>query len=83
MMCRENSPRPPLQVLGKAGSVKVNGREPKSCLARVFNFKLGCFVMCTIARPIHAWPSLELKTRLRFSPIRLSLSMSKVKNTRQ
>ena len=31
------------------GSTKANGREPKSCLGRVFNFKLGCFVMCTIA----------------------------------
>jgi hypothetical protein len=28
---------------GKAGNTKANGREPKSCLGRVFNFKLGCF----------------------------------------
>ncbi len=83
-MCRECSPRPLLQVLGKSGSgVKDNGREPKSCLGQVFNFKLGCLVMCTIAWPIQAWPSLELKTRLRFRPISLSLSMSKVKNVRQ
>ncbi len=27
-------------------STNANGREPKSCLGRVFNFKLGCFVMC-------------------------------------
>ena len=33
----------------KAGSAKVNGREPKSCLGRVFNFKLGHFVMYAIA----------------------------------
>ncbi len=26
------------------GSAKANGREPKSCLGRVFNFKLGPFV---------------------------------------
>ncbi len=26
-----------------AGSVKVIGREPKTCLGRVFNYKLGCF----------------------------------------
>ncbi len=25
------------------GSTKANGREPKTCLGRVFNFKLGCF----------------------------------------
>ncbi len=24
----------------------TNGREPKSCLGRVFNFKLGCFARC-------------------------------------
>ena len=26
-----------------AGSAKVNGREPKTCLGRVFDYKLGCF----------------------------------------
>ncbi len=26
-----------------AGSTKTNGSEPKSCLGRVFNIKLGCF----------------------------------------
>ncbi len=25
------------------GSAKTNGREPKTCLGRVFNYKLGCF----------------------------------------
>ncbi len=25
------------------GSAKANGREPKSCLGQVFNFKLCCF----------------------------------------
>jgi hypothetical protein len=30
------------------GCAKANRREPKSCLGQVFNFKLGCFVMCTI-----------------------------------
>ena len=58
-----------------AGSTKANRREPKSCFGRVFNFKLGYFVMCTIARPIQARPSLELKTRPRFRPVSLSLSM--------
>ncbi len=31
------------------GSAKANGREPKSCLGRVFNFKLGHFVFYAIA----------------------------------
>ncbi len=26
------------------GSVKAKGREPKSCLGQVFNFKCGCFL---------------------------------------
>jgi len=35
--------------LQKAGSAKANGREPKSCLGRVFNFKVGHFVMHALA----------------------------------
>jgi hypothetical protein len=30
-------------------SAKANGREPKSCLGRVFNFNLGHFVLHAIA----------------------------------
>ena len=52
-----------------------NGREPKSCLGQVFNFKLGCFVMCTIAWSTQAQPSLMLKTQPRFCPVSLTLSM--------
>ncbi len=26
---------------------RANGREPKSCFGRVFNFKIGCFIICT------------------------------------
>ncbi len=37
----------------KAGSVKAYGREPKSGLGRVFNFKLGHFVMYAMAWYIH------------------------------
>jgi hypothetical protein len=62
----------------KAGSVKANGREPISCLGRVFIFKLGCFVMCTIAWPIQVWASLQWKTRPRFRPVSLRLSIIKV-----
>jgi len=25
------------------GRTKANGREPKTCLGRVFNYKLGCY----------------------------------------
>ncbi len=66
-------------VLDYNGSAKANGREPKSCLGRVFNFKFGCFVMCTVACPIQARPSLELKTRPRFRPVSLSLTMTTIK----
>ncbi len=57
------------------GSVKANGRKAKSCLCRVFNFKLGYFVMPALARHIQACPSQELKTRPRFCLVSLSLSM--------
>jgi hypothetical protein len=43
-------------------STKANGREPKSCLGWVFNFKLGCFSLCTIAQIIQARPILEYGT---------------------
>ncbi len=58
-----------------SGSAKANGREPKSCLCQVFNFKLGCFVMYATARHIQPRPSLELKTRPRFRPVSSSLSL--------
>ncbi len=59
--------------------MKAIGREPKSCLGRVFNFKLVRFVMFSIAWPLQARQSLELKTRPRFCPAGLSLSMNKAK----
>jgi hypothetical protein len=31
------------QSTDSAESAKANGREPKTCLGRVFNYKLGCF----------------------------------------
>ncbi len=65
---------------GTWGSAKANGREPKNCLGLVFNFKLGCFVMCTIALPIQEQPNLELITRPRFCPVSLSLSMGTLHN---
>jgi hypothetical protein len=58
----------------RLGSAKANGRDPKSCSGWVFNLKLGCFVMCAIARHIQARPSLELWTQLRFRPVSWSLS---------
>jgi hypothetical protein len=46
------SSRQTLKPAGKstlAGSAKANGREPKSCLGRVFNFESGHFAMYAIA----------------------------------
>jgi hypothetical protein len=37
--------------------------------------------MCTIAGSIQVQPSLELKTRPRFRPVSLSLSMLEVERT--
>jgi hypothetical protein len=47
------------------GARKLTGQK-LSCLGRVFNFKLGCFVMYAIAWHMQGWPSLELKTQPRF-----------------
>ncbi len=43
------------------GSAKANGREPKSGLGHVFNFKLDRFAMRAIAWRILSRPSLLLK----------------------
>ncbi len=40
------------RVTDRVGSTKANGREPKSCLGRVFIFKLGCFA--SIAMEAHS-----------------------------
>jgi hypothetical protein len=64
-------------VCHKSESAKANGREPKSCLGRAFNFKLARFVMHRIPRHIQARPSLELKIKPRFRPVSSSLSMHK------
>jgi hypothetical protein len=71
-----------MPLLADAGSAKANGRETKSFLVQVFNSKLGCFVMCTTAWPIQTQPSLEWKTRPRFCPVSLSLSMADAGNTK-
>jgi hypothetical protein len=61
-----------------AGSVKANGRVNKTCLGRVFNYKLGCFGDVHVLNYVDACPHLKLKTRPRFSPVSLSLSMTYV-----
>jgi hypothetical protein len=52
------------------GSAISNGREPRSCLGRVFNFKLGCFATlgskCIVLR---MQPLLKLKTRPKARPV--------------
>jgi len=57
------------------GAFRANRREPKSCLSLVFHSKLVSFC---IAKEVHAEnerPCLKLKTRHRFQPDTLSLSM--------
>ncbi len=63
---------------GQRGNAKVNGREPWSCLGRVFNFKLGHFASKQHKCIAHMQQLLELKTRPRFFPVNWSLSMGKL-----
>jgi hypothetical protein len=51
------------------GSTKTNWRELKTCLGRVFNYKLGCFDDVHVFISVEARPQLQLKTRPRFSPV--------------
>ncbi len=60
----------------RPGSAITNGREPRSCLGRVFNSKLGC--LATPGRKFLVWcmqPLLKLKTRPKARPVSLNLSM--------
>ena len=41
-----------------AGSAKAIGREPKTCLGRVFNYKLGCYDDVHVFMYTDAHPSL-------------------------
>jgi LIM domain len=59
----------------RPGSAITNGREPRSCLGRVFNCKLGSFTDNTKNVAICKWPLLKLKTQPRFCPVSWSLSM--------
>ncbi len=53
----------------ESGSTKAIGKEPKSCLARVFNNKLDCFDDVHVLIYADAHSHLKLKTRPRFSPV--------------
>jgi hypothetical protein len=63
--------------MDRLGSIKANGREPKTGFGRVFNSKLGCFDDVRVLVYADACPHLLLKTRSRFSPVSLSLSMDR------
>ena len=48
------------------GSAITNGREPRSCLGRVFNFRSGRMHTILLLPSVAAiQPNLELKTRLK------------------
>jgi hypothetical protein len=63
--------------LTKLESAKAKGREPKTGFGQFFNFKLGCFDVVHVLIYADACPHQSLKTRLRFSYVSLSLSMTK------
>ncbi len=52
------------------GISKANEREPQSCSVRVFNFKLGCYVVVHGLLGIQTFPHLKIQTRPRFCPVR-------------
>jgi hypothetical protein len=60
------------------GNKKENGSEPKSCLGRVFNFKLDSFADMNELYGANAKPCLKLKLGPRFCPASLSLSTNQL-----
>ncbi len=57
------------------GSAISKGREPRSCLGWVFNFKLGRFTWKHHKCAACKWPLLKLKPRPRFRPVSRSFAM--------
>jgi hypothetical protein len=51
------------------GSAITNGREPRSCLGRVFNSKLGCIVTLGSKCMVYMQPLRKLKTRPKAHPV--------------
>jgi hypothetical protein len=58
------------------GAQHITGDNPKSCLGRVFNFKLGCFAQQQHESTRYPQPLLELNTRSRLGQLGWSLYMS-------
>jgi len=56
-------------------SAAANGREPKSCLGHVFNFKIGHFPVMKEVHGANARPYLKLKIWPGFCPASLRLSL--------
>ncbi len=52
---------------------KLMGENPKSCLGRVFNFKLGRLQNVYNSYPIQTRPRLDLKTQPKFRSVSLSM----------
>jgi hypothetical protein len=59
----------PLGLVLKLGIVKAKGREPKTCLGRVFNYKLGSYDYVHVLTYVDARPHLWLKTQPWFHPL--------------
>ncbi len=51
------------------GSAKTNGREPRCCLGRVFNSKLGCIAAPGSKCMVCMQPLLKLKTQPKAHPV--------------
>jgi hypothetical protein len=59
--CTEPSP--------SAGSAITNRREPRHCLGRLFNSKLGCIATPSSKCMVCMQPLLKLKTRPKAHPV--------------
>ncbi len=70
LSCSDVQQKPPQEL----GCSKANRREPRTCLCRVFNYKLGRFGDVRGLIYVVARPHLQLKIRPRFSPVTKSLS---------
>jgi hypothetical protein len=58
-----------IKFIDEKGRAITNWREPRNCLGRVFNCKLGSFTDDIKNAAACKWPLLKLKIQPRFLPV--------------
>jgi hypothetical protein len=77
-LCGQKVVVPAKFYLPTARSTKANGKQPESCLGRVYNFQLGCFCYECIGMAYTNTPTSSVENLAQVLSCYLSLSMPTV-----